>query len=796
MLRNVLKTAVRGMRRQLGYSLINVLGLAAGLTVAFFILLWVRDERAVDTYYENVEDTYRVMRTSRYGEGQVFTWPAITYMLRDVIDEEYPEIEYSAVVSWEQNMSFRRGDVTFREKGRHAGPDFFRILEHDFIAGTPGTALRDPASLVLTVDMAKKYFPEVFDGRAVAVAASDLVGETLLLNNDIDLTVTAVVENVPDQASYGFDYVVALDEYVRRNPWVEAWGNNGLQMLVRLAPGADHVMVSAKIESLVVDNGGGEGNTLFLQPYTDMYLYGEYENGRLTGGRIEYVRIFGLVAIFVLGIAAINFMNLSTARSAQRAMEVGIRKTFGSSRWHLAGQFLGEAVLTALGALVMSAAAVRLLLTPFNALTGKSITLSFADPVWLLFTGVSLVTGLLAGLYPAAYLSGFPIIGVLRKGQLRTSRGAGLRRGLVVLQFALSVILIVGSVTVYNQITWIRGANLGLDRQDVFYHRLEGPMREQYASYRERLLTDPSVESVTSASHSPLQIGSSTGGVDWDGKDPENRTLFHRVAVNYDFIETMKMDLVAGRAFSRDFGSDSVNFIVNETAARAIGYENPIGGRLGMWGNEGQIIGVVKDFHMTSMYEPIEPTVIHLDPEAETTGITYVRPAPGRTSEALAAFEQVFREFNPTYPFEVSFVDEEFERMYRSEVVIGKLARIFTLFAIFIACLGLFGLASFTAERRTKEIGIRKVLGATVPSVVGLLSREYVVLVGIAFALGAPVAWIAMNRWLAGFEYHTDLGFGVFLITAAGVIVITYATVGYQSVRAALANPTDALRSD
>ncbi|NNF03699.1 MAG: FtsX-like permease family protein [Rhodothermales bacterium] len=798
MLRNYLKTAVRGMRRQPGYSLINVLGLAAGLTVAFFILLWIRDEITIDTWYEDVEDVYRVMRTSRYGDGQVFTWPAVTYMLRDVLDEDYAEIEFSSMVSWEQSMSLRREDVTFREQGRHAGPDFFRILKHDFIAGTPGTALREPNSLVLTLALARKYFPESFpatlSGTGLRQAAMHVVGERILLNNEVDLTVTGVVADVPDQASYGFDYVVSIDEFVARNDWVEHWGNNGLRMLVRLAPGADHEELGSRIASLVVDNGGGEGNTLFLQPYTDVYLRDDYENGQLTGGRIEYVRIFALVALFVLGIAAINFMNLATARSAQRAMEVGIRKTFGSSRWNLAGQFLGESVITAGAALLLSAATVFLLLPQFNVLTGKSIEVGLADPAWLVFLAMTVSTGILAGIYPAVYLSAFSIIGVLRRGRLTTSRGAGLRRGLVILQFALSVILIVGSVTVYSQITYIRGKNLGMDRKDVFTSRLEGPMEEQYDSFRDRLLADPSIVSVSSASSSPLQIGSSTGGVLWDGKDPDDRTLFYRIAVGYDFLETMKIELSQGRDFSRDFGADSSNFVVNETAARIFGYDDPIGRPLEMWGNDGVIVGVVKDFHMTSLYEPIEPTVIHLDPE--WTGTLFVRPAEGRTEQALRSFEAAFREFNPTYPYEYRFVDEEFEQMYKSEIVVGKLARIFTGFAIFIACLGLFGLASFTAERRTKEIGIRKVLGATVPSVVGLLSREYVLLSGLAFAIGAPVAWVAMNRWLDGFEYHTELGWGIFAVTALAVIAITYATVGYQSIRAAITNPADSLRSE
>ena len=797
MLRNYLKTALRSMRRHFSYSAINILGLAVGFVASFFILLWVQDELAYDTHYEGVEDVYRLMRTSDYGPDQIFTWPPITAKLDDILDEEYPEIEYAALYSWEQNMSFTRGDIAFREDGRHVGLDFFKILKHDFLVGNPLTALDTRESVVLSNNMARKYFPEFYEGDVLdVVGASRVMDQAMRLDNRLELTVTGVFVDLPAQSTIAMDYALAMEEFAVRNAWIDEWGNNGLRMLVRLVPGASHEAVTDKIRHLITENTDSDNDVLFLQQYTDVYLQSNFENGVLVGGRIDMLRIFSVVGIFILLIAAINFMNLATARSAQRALEVGIRKTFGSNRMHLAGQFLGESVLTALFALLIAGLAVFMLLPGFNELTDKEISFALIDSsVWLQFLGIAVVTGLVAGIYPAFYLSAFSVIRVLRGGHKSSGKGGNLRRGLVIVQFTLSIILIVGSVTVYNQVNYILTKDLGLDRKDVFYSRLEGPMLTQYDSYVARLESEPSIQRVSSTSTSPLSVSSSTSwGVRWDGRDPDDNTLYNIMQTSHGFLDVMKMELAAGRDFSKEFGTDSMNVIVNEAAVRAMGFDDPIGQAVRVWGRDGQIIGVVKDFHIASLYDPIDPMVMRLNPEDASQ--TYIRPAPGQTAEAIVAFETVFKEFNPNYPMEHDFVDAFFERQYRSEIVVGKLSRWFTGLAIFIACLGLFGLASFTAERRTKEIGIRKVLGASVSGLVGLLGREFVVLVLVAFVVAAPISAVLMNNWLADFEFHTELGWQVFASAILGVILITTATVGFQSVRAALANPADSLRSE
>lgn len=791
-----LRTALRGMRRHWSYTLINVFGLSMGFVACFFIVLWIQDELSFNSGYEEGESVFRVMRTATFGPDQVFTWPAVTYMLNDVLDEEYPEIELAAAFSWEQSLALRRDATVFREMGIHAGEDYFSILQHPFLAGDPQSALTRPDGIALSLKLARKYFPEAFlsgDDRAGAVA---VLGESINLENRVDVTVTGVYEDPAPNATYRPDFVMSLADFVALNDWVLDWGNNGLRMFVKLAPGADPVAVSAKIRNVVREKADDLTQILFLQSLADMHLRNDYENGVNVGGRIDYVRIFGLVGLFILLIAAINFTNLATARASQRTLEVGVRKTFGSGRGRLALQFLSESVFTALLAFVVAAVAVYVLLTPFNTLTGKEIAIRASDlGMWAGFMGIALLTGMLAGWYPAAYLSSFSVVGVLRKNERGAGRGINLRRGLVVFQFALSVLLIIGAGTVSSQLDFIRSKNLGLDRQDVFFTVQDGNLLSDYDRFKARMMSSTSVGSVAASSNSPLFVGSSTArGVSWEGRAEDDNTLYHILRVSHDYTQTMKMSMVQGRDFSAEFPSDSLNIVVNQSAVTAMGFDEPLGQTVRVWGRTGQIIGVVEDFHFASLYSPIEPLVMRLDPEF--TGYAFVRPAPGQTEAALAHFRTVFQEFNPNSPVETTFLDSEFEQTYRSEAVIKKLTTWFTVLAILVACLGLVGLASFTAARRTKEIGVRKVLGASTARIVGLLSREYVLLVLLSFALALPAAWALSNRWLSQFEYHTTIGWPLYLAAAIGVVLITYAAVGYQSLRAAMANPADSLRTE
>ena len=788
MIHNYIRTALRNFRRHKGYSAINIIGLAVGLACSFFILLWTQDEMNVDQFLPEGNQAYRVMRHTVFG-GKRGTGSAIPKPLVDVLDEEYPEITHTVLMSWKSEMVLTLDDQASRANGRYFGEDFFKVFHYSVCCGDPETALQDPESIVLTASLAERYFGKDWRKR------HDVLGSLINIDHRFDAKVTAIIEDPPASASIDFEFIIPVEEYIRRNDWVNYWGNNGLRMFARLDKDADLAVVNEKIKEIVDEHITAWDTDLFLQPYTDMYLWSNFENGVLKGGRIEYVRIFLLVAIFIILIACINFMNLATARSTQRAREIGVRKAVGAGKLSLARQFIGESVFTAMIAFLVAMTAVFLLLPKFNQLTDKAVSISLADPLlWLQFGGLALLTGLLAGAYPALHLSSFSVVDVLRGSKGQSARGAGLRKGLVVFQFILSIVLIIGTLTVYRQLQYIRNKDLGVDRENVAYIAFEGNIRDRFDAFKHELLSKPGILDATLSSQNPLAAGNNTIGVEWDGKLEGDNTLYTIFNTGYDFVKTLKIKMVDGRDFSTDFGADSSNYVINEAAAKAMGMDSPMGQRLAVWQREGAIIGVMKDFHMRSLYREIEPVILRLSPG--NTGIIYIRMAAGQTREAMAALEAVHDKFNPGYPFNCRFLDDEFERTYRSESVIGTLANIFAVLAVLIACLGLLGLASFTAEQRSKEIAIRKVLGSSVPGIIALLSKEFIILVVSAYAVALPIAYYLMNRWLGDFAFHTKISLSIMLGSGVLCVVIAWLNVSYHSVRAAMTNPVVSLRSE
>jgi len=785
MLKNYLKVALRSLHRQKGYAALNVVGLSVGLACAFFILLWITHEVRYDRFHENGDDLYRVMRHAEFG-GKTQTWAAVPTPLAEVLEADYPEVEHATLLSWPVRPLLARGDAIYRGEGYYAGPAFFETFSFSLLAGDPATALDDPASMVISETLAAKIFGPDW-------TADEVLGQTLTVEHRKDFRITGISAAVAEPTVFQFDFILPVEDYTARNEWTEHWYNAGLEIYAELAEGTSAAAFDAKIADVIKEHNDAANATPFLQPVADMRLWGLYEDGALVGGRIEYVRILGVVAVFLLLIAAINFMNLATARSAQRAKEIGVRKALGAGKSSLVRQFLVETIVLALAAFALALSLVAVLLPAFNDLVRSDLALGDLPlSYYLIGVGLAVVTGLFAGSYPALYLSSFSPVAVLR-GTFRQSLGeARFREGLVVFQFALSTLLIVGTLTVYLQMDYVRDKNLGLDRANVVSMTLEGPARDQFESFRQELMSRPGIASVTASNQNPLNVGNSTTNPAWTGKPEDDNTLFYVINTRHDFVETMGMELVAGRTFSRDFVSDSANVIINERAAEAMGMANPVGQDLALWGREGQIVGVVKDFHIRSLYTPIEPTILRL--EAEYSDFLYVRTAAGETAAALASLEDVYGQFNPGYPFETEFLDDEYEQMYRGELVVGTLANIFAAVAIFIACLGLFGLAAYTAERRRKEIGVRKVLGASVGGVVTLLSRDFVRLVLIGFVLAAPLAWWVMDRWLDSFAYRVDLGWGVFLVAGGAALAIALATVSGQALRAATTDPVKALR--
>ncbi len=531
-----------------------------------------------------------------------------------------------------------------------------------------------------------------------------------------------------------------------------------------------------------------------LQRYDKVYLHAHFENGEISGGRIDYVRLFSIVAVFILLIACINFMNLTTAQSVKRAREIGVRKVMGAVRGVLIRQFMSESFMFTLFSIALSLLLTFILLPVFNQITQKNIVIPFNDiSFWTAISAITVITGLVSGSYPALFLSSFSPVKVL-KGTVKLNSG-WLRKGLVIFQFVLSSVLIIATFIVSKQVSFIQNRNIGYDRKNLVYIPVEGDLGAKYEIFKNKALNIPGIKAVSIIGASPTFIDNSTISISWDGKDPNSTVAFSHIRVGYDFITTMKLKMLNGRDFSRAYTTDSVNYIINEVALHKIGYANPIGMSFTMWGVKGKIIGLIKDFHYRSIHEPIQPLVIVLNTKLEHGNIL-VRIQAEDTKKALSELETICRQLNPNFPFNYHFSDEQYQQLYKNEQIVGKISNIFAFLAIFISCLGLTGLAIFTAEQRVKEMAVRKVMGASVRSLFTLLSYEFLVLVIISILIATPVAWYSMNKWLQGFAYHTSITWWMFAMSGGLIIGITLATVSFEAVKAALLNPVKGLRSE
>ena len=789
MLRNYIKIAWRNLIRNKAFSLINIMGLALGMASSLLIFLWIQDELSVDAYHENSPQLYNVMERQIY-DGKVEAAPSTPGLLPEELKRKFPEIKHAAGLSWEEEHTFAVKNKINKEKGRFAGPDWFSMYSLPLLEGTAEAALNAPNNIAISRRMAEHFYG----------SPAEAIGQSIRIDSKADYQVAALFENLPANSSETYDYLLNWQDFLSRNEWAKDWGNNAPQTRIQLHAGADASQLEAKMKGFLKGYSAGlKPGTydiqLFLQPYQEAYLYSNFEHGYQDGGRIEYIRLFSIVAVFVLLIACINFMNLATARSIKRAREVGVRKVVGAARSLLVGQFIGEALLLTSLALVVALALVCGLLPTFNQLTGKQILLHLTQSrFWLILLSMTLVTGLVAGSYPALFLSSLNPLRVL-KGSIRFGSGARhFRQGLVVFQFMLSMLLIIGTLVVYRQMDYIQNKNLGYDRENLIYLSSEGNLARQYGTFKQELLRKPGIQSVTYMDGTPTERYGSTGNVQWPGKDPGVSIEFQFSTVDFDFVKTLKIN-VKGRDFSIEFGQDSSNFLINETAARRIGYDDPLGKPLTLWGKPGTIVGIIEDFHTGSLHRPIEPMIARLNPDASRKNIL-VRTAPGQTKEALASLEALTRKLNPEFPFSYKFADESYQNLYRSEAVLGSLANYFAFLAIFISCLGLLGLSAFMAEQRTREIGVRKVLGASLSSVVVLLSREFLKLVVIAIVLACPLAWYFMNQWLTNYAYKVDIEWWIFAGAGLLAVGIALLTIGFQSMKAALLNPVKSLRSE
>jgi ABC-type antimicrobial peptide transport system permease subunit len=780
------KITLRKLRKQKGYSLINIAGLAVGMACCILILTWVWDELSYDRFHKNSDRIFRVVTENHAGGTVTFSAGSPAPLGRALVDQ-YPEVTDAALVQcgW-SNYFLHCGDKIFlQEKLAAVGPSFFRIFRFPFLKGDPDTALQDPASIVLTESLARKCFGD-----------EDPMGKVLQMQDE-DLRVTGVIPDLPRNSHLQFDYAFPAENMRRwRESQLDSWAYMQFATYVELSPGAEVEATNQKLMELVQKNLPKIKGKAYLQPLRDIHLRSTHMNTWMVvypnPGNTTYVTIFALTAACVLLLACINFMNLATARYGTQAKEVGMRKVVGARRIDLVKQFIGESCLTAFISLLFAILLVELFLPAFSALAGKELNLDYSgNPgLWAALLLSVLLTGLVSGSYPALFLSSFQPTQVIKSAAgLGVRRAGRLRRALVVIQFSFTATLLIGTIVIYSQLHFIQNKDLGYDTENIITFAGYGEYGENYEAVRSELLQDPDVLNVCRAFPPRGGLGMTTE-VDWEGKDPSTDIRFFTDMGDYDFLDTFGMTMVQGRFYSREFPSDKDNYVVNETAVKAMGMKDPIGRRFSHQGREGTIIGVVRDYHGGSLHEPILPKVIAL----RGGFFVCVKFRPGQVSRMVTFLEQKWEEFVPGQPFRYDFVDESIAGRYMSERRIGKIFRSFTVLAVLIACLGLFGMASFTAERRTKEIGIRKVLGARVWSIVLLLSKDFTKWVLMANVIAWPLAYFITREWLGNFAYRTRLGWELFALALVLALGIALATVSYQAIRAATSDPVDSLR--
>ncbi|MFC2156502.1 ABC transporter permease [Acidobacteriota bacterium] len=788
MIKNYLKIALRNMTKHKGYSMINLAGLTIGITVCLFILLWVRDEVSFDRFHENADQIYRLTEIQRNTDGSEFLVAVTPELLGPGITADYPEvIDFSrfrilgrTLVSYGDNHIYESGFA-------FADPSFFKMFTFPLLEGNPETILDSMEKIVISESAAKKYF-----------GSENPIGKTLKVSNRLPFIVSGIMKDIPTNSHMRFDILGHFDVLIKTIGYSGGWWNNNFYTYIQVMENADIKKLSDEVFLYMKKPSPTARTRIRMQPLLDIHLRSNYaiDLYGATQDRSQYVLIFTVVAIVVLLIACINFMNLATARSGLRSKEIGLRKVVGARRNEIIRQFFGESILFAVFACVIAAGVVRILLPVFNSLTGKTMSSDFfKEPlILLIFLGIGLFTGFLSGIYPALFLSAFRPTSIFRGEALTETRSALFRKALVISQFSLSIVFIAGTLIISNQLKYIQTRQLGFDKEAIIHFRIQSRLYNNFGSFKYELTKNPGIKSVTKSSDLPTYTVHSTSGFRWEGMNPEDRMLIHQYTVGYDFLKTLGMEIVAGRDFSHEYKSDANNgaFVVNETAVRLMGYTNPVGKMLTLWDLNAPIIGVVKDFHYKSLHTEIEPLIMRINPQNDRH--VFVRIDTENVAGNIEAIESVYQKFAPEFPLEFSFLDESLDSLYRNDKRVGSIFQIFTGLAIFISCLGLFGLASFLIERRTKEIGIRKILGADLGRIFMILSHDFLKWVAVANIIAIPVSYYVMGKWLDNFAYRTDIGALVFITAAGMALGIALLTVSYHSIRAALSNPVDSLR--
>ncbi len=788
MLRNYFIVTIRSLFKNGFYSFINIAGLSIGITCSLLILLWVADETSFNKFLPKADRLYQVWVNAKF-DGKISSWTSVPLPTYEAMKTADSNIKRALVTDWGGQHLLMVGENRLMKKGYYASEEFLEMFEYPLLAGNAEQVMDDPSSIVITQSLAKALFGD-----------EDPINKVVLIDNENDLKVTGVLRDVPANSSFQFDFLMTwkfreqISDWVRRN--TTNWGNYSFQVFLELNDPAKKADVENSVRLMLQEHGETETKPeFFLYPLLRWRLHSNFYDGVETGGMSDYVQLFTVIAIFIIVIACINFMNLATARSERRAREVGIRKSVGSMRWELIFQFIGESTFIALIAFVIGILATQLLLPYYNDLVEKKLFIDYTSgEFWMFSLGLILLTGIVAGSYPAFYLSSFQPVKVL-KGKPTIGRGASTpRKVLVTLQFGFSILLIIGTIVIYQQIQLVKARDLGYDQENLMSVSYNNEVKKNYRPIKLELLSSGVVEAVTK-SNSQITDINSNNFLGWPGKPEDLRVIFTTIATEYDYLKTMGIKLLEGRDFSEDFPSDTASIIVSKAGVDLMNLEDPIGTELPLWGGKRKLIGITEDVLMGSLYDPIKPMFIVLDPG----WIDVVTVRFKKTNDLQASIrtvQSIFEKHAPAYPFEYRFADVEFQKKFTTINLTSKLASLFATLTIIITGLGLFGLAAFTAEQRTKEIGIRKVLGATVPGIVKLISKDFSLLVIVSFILSAPIAWWLLSKYLERYTIRTEINWWIFPVTGAIALVFALIIVSTQALRAARANPVNSLRSE
>ena len=784
MILNTLKLIFRGFARNKGAFSINLIGLSIGLASALMIYYWVADEMKVDKFLKAENGPYELIMHFQEEEG-LSTGFSTPSQLAEYLAQDIPEIKHAIAVRKFDNVTLAFEDNILKADGRHASPAFFDLFKYELLEGDPATVLMDKSSIVISDKLAIKLFN----------TTEDIVGKVLQCQQEMPYQISGIFKSPPSNASLQFDFVLPFEAFKSANAWALNWNYSTVSTYVALREGARVSVFNEKIADYL--NSRRDENQLLTileaRDYTDAYLFGTYENGQATGGRIQYVRLFSLIAMLILLIACINFMNLSTAMASERSKEVGVKKILGLGRGGLALQFLGETLVLSFLAMGVALTLVNVLLPTFSQLTGKALVWSFNSQFLLVAIALAALTGLVAGSYPSLFMAAFKPAAAL-KGKLIASSGSrNIRKVLVVGQFILSFMMIVAAFIVYQQLNYLQNKNLGYNKNSLLQFDVEGKVRTDLGTFLSEVKQMPGVKNASSIGQSLIGDRNTFIVEKWEGKT-DNKNAFEMRPVNYDMIETLDVEILEGRSFSDTYGAEENKIIFNESAIEFMGLENPLGTEVAIQGSSFEIIGVSKDFHFTSLREEIGPLFFVYRPE--WTHKVMIRTEVGQEHQVVDRLQDLYADFNPGFPFDYEFLDEDYQAQYVAEQKVSSLSKYFTFLAIFISCLGLFGLATCDSRRRLKEVGIRKVLGAGVLQITSLLSKDFLRLVLLAILIATPLAWYVMRLWLNDYAYSIDLHWGVFAMAGFTSLFIAMTTVGLQSVKSSLANPILSLRDE